>query len=64
MKTNLGYLDRTLRALVGLFIIVVGYMLESDWAVIGLYPAVTALVGTCPLYHWLHWSTYHPIEGQ
>jgi hypothetical protein len=65
MKTNLGYLDRSIRVLVGLFVMVVGYQLESEWGVIGIYPVLTALLGVCPLYHWLHWSTYHhPGNGE
>lgn len=62
MKTNLGSLDRFLRALVGLYIMVVAYLLESEWGVIGLYPVVTAVLGICPLYHWLRWDTHHPVE--
>jgi hypothetical protein len=50
MKLNMGSVDRSLRFIVGLIIMIVGYMYESWWGAIGLVPFVTALVGWCPAY--------------
>lgn len=62
MKINMSYLDRSFRAVLGLFIMVVAYQHESAWGAVGIYPLLTAYLGICPIYHWLHFSTHHPLE--
>ncbi len=50
MKKNLGSLDRMIRLVLGLAVLGGGAYLKSDWALVGLIPLGTALIGFCPLY--------------
>ncbi|NOX38799.1 MAG: DUF2892 domain-containing protein [Calditrichaeota bacterium] len=50
MKRNVGKTDRVIRIVLGLVIIVLGYLNNSWWGAIGLIPLLTAFVGFCPLY--------------
>ncbi len=50
-KTNVGTLDRSLRVLVGLVLLVLVGMQEIGlWGLVGLVPLGTGLLGFCPLY--------------
>lgn len=58
---NVGTIDRALRIIVGLALIA-GFFLNADatyrWAyLIGIVPLVTGLIGSCPLYSILGFST-------
>ncbi|MCU0884509.1 MAG: DUF2892 domain-containing protein [Beijerinckiaceae bacterium] len=63
MTTNVGLIDRILRALLGVALIAfaLGYVQPGtgwNWAGwIGVVPVLTALFGTCPLYSMLGIST-------
>lgn len=57
MKFNMGTLDRTLRFIGGLIIMVLGYIYESRWGLVGLVPLLTAFIGWCPLYVPFKFST-------
>jgi hypothetical protein len=51
MTVNEGRIDRILRVIVGVVILsftVVGS--KTPWALIGLIPLLTGLIGICPLY--------------
>jgi hypothetical protein len=50
MTTNVGLIDRALRAIVGLALI--GWALSGGpvWAWIGVVPLLTAGIGFCPAY--------------
>jgi hypothetical protein len=50
MKKNLGTIDRTIRILVGLAALGLGYHYHSYWGLLGLLPLTTGLVGFCPAY--------------
>ena len=50
MNKNIGSLDNTIRLIVGILIIVVGFVNESLLGAIGLIPILTALISWCPLY--------------
>ena len=50
MTKNVGSLDKTIRLIVGIFIIVAGVINESLLGAIGLIPIATALINWCPLY--------------
>lgn len=50
MNKNLGKIDRILRVLIGLIIIVIGAMNNSLLGAIGLIPILTAVMGWCPAY--------------
>jgi len=58
MTTNVGTVDRALRALVGLALIasaLVGAI--GVWGWIGVVPLATALIGFCPAYRVVGLST-------
>ena len=57
MKFNMGTLDRTLRFIGGLIIMLLGYIYESWWGLVGLVPLLTAFIGWCPLYVPFKFST-------
>ena len=50
MNKNIGSLDKTIRLIIGILIIVVGFVNESLLGAIGLIPILTASVAWCPLY--------------
>ena len=47
---NIGKIDRIIRVVIGLAIIVWGVMTNNWLGAIGLIPLGTALIGFCPLY--------------
>jgi hypothetical protein len=58
MKTNVGSIDRVLRAGVGIALI--GLTLTGTigaWGWVGVVPLATALVGVCPAYSLLGLNT-------
>lgn len=58
MKKNVGSAERTIRILVGLFIISLAFWgPQTPWAWLGLVPVLTGLVGYCPPYALLGIST-------
>ena len=58
MKTNIGSLDRVIRIIVGIFIIsLLFWGPKSPWALLGLLPLATAIIGYCPPYAMLGIST-------
>jgi len=50
MTCNVGRIDRTVRFIAGIVIIVIGVYYSSWWGALGLVFIVTALVRWCPLY--------------
>ncbi len=53
MTKNMGGIDRILRILVGLALLVWGFVLSQPfnyWGAIGVIPLFTALLGWCPAY--------------
>lgn len=51
MGKNVGTLDRILRVIVGLGILSLYFVgPQSPWALIGLVPLATAVIGFCPAY--------------
>ena len=50
MTKNVGSLDKTIRLIVGVLIIVAGVLNGSLLGAIGLIPIITALIGWCPIY--------------
>ena len=55
MKRNVGTIDRVLRVLAGIALVVVGFAVLGGTVgivvgVIGLIPLATGLIGWCPLY--------------
>lgn len=61
-KNNMGNIDRILRFVVGAALLVVFFMYPDAglwrwFALIGIIPLVTSVVGSCPLYTVFGWST-------
>ena len=50
MKVNEGKLDRTVRIVLGLVIIGLGFYYQSWWGAVGLLTLLTGLSGFCALY--------------
>ena len=51
MKTNMGKIDRILRAILGIGLIGLAFVgPQTPWGWIGVIPLITALVGWCPAY--------------
>ena len=51
MKSNVGGIDKILRILVGIALIVMAYMnVVGVWGYIGVVPLLTGLIGWCPVY--------------
>jgi hypothetical protein len=51
MTFNVGVVDKTIRAIVGLGLIsLVFFGPETPWGWVGLIPLATVLMGWCPLY--------------
>jgi len=58
MSRNEGTMDRALRVIFGLVLIVMAARgLYTPWTWIGVVPLLTGLVGLCPLYSLLGVST-------
>ena len=60
-KNNMGNIDRILRFVVGAALLVAFFMFpDAGWrwfALIGIIPLVTSVIGSCPLYSIFGWST-------
>lgn len=50
MKPNVGSTDRIIRLILGVIIILVGFIYDSWWGLIGVAVFLTGLVGWCGLY--------------
>ncbi len=57
MTKNEGVVDRSVRFVLGVFLLTLGAVTGSPWGLIGLIPIVTAGVGFCPLYKLVGVST-------
>jgi Inner membrane protein YgaP-like, transmembrane domain len=50
MECNVGKGDKTIRIVVGLAIIILGFVYQSWWGLIGALPLISAATGWCPAY--------------
>lgn len=57
MKANVGGIDKILRIVVGIALIVWALMGGPVWAWIGVVPLATGLLGWCPAYTLLGMNT-------
>ncbi len=57
MKTNMGGVDRGIRVVAGLAVLVAGAFFESYWGLIGVVLIATAAMGFCPPYAMLGINT-------
>jgi hypothetical protein len=63
---NVGTIDRIIRALAGLAILSLVFLLDGTarwWGLIGLFPLTTAAIGYCPPYAWLVINTCGRKKG-
>lgn len=50
MKKNVGSTDKVVRIILGLVIVVLGFVYSSWWGLVGIIPLATAFMGFCPIY--------------
>ncbi len=50
MSQNIAKIDRVIRLLIGLSVLIAGLTAPSWWGLLGVYPLLTAIGGWCPLY--------------
>lgn len=53
MNKNVGGIDRVIRILLGIIVLSLFFVLEGNlrwWALAGLVPLMTGLIGWCPAY--------------
>jgi hypothetical protein len=58
MQRNIGNVERSIRIIVGLGILsltVIGP--QTPWALLGIFPVLTGIIGWCPPYHLLGINT-------
>jgi hypothetical protein len=64
MQKNVGQIDKIVRIAVGLLLIVLALMGTIGWwGWIGIVPIATGLMGSCPAYSLLGFSTC-PLENK
>lgn len=64
MTVNVGNADKIIRIVLGLVILVVGYLNESWWGLVGIVPILTAFVGYCPAYSLFGISTKSKVPTE
>lgn len=57
MNKNVGGIDKKIRFGLGILILIIGYLNNSWWGIIGIVPILTAFIGWCPFYVPLKLST-------
>ena len=58
LPSNEGSLDRTLRIMLGVAILSLAFIgPKTPWGYLGLIPLATGLIGSCPLYTLVGFST-------
>jgi hypothetical protein len=58
MKKNIGTIDKVIRLLVGLFVVIyIGLFLGSWWGLLGVIPIFTVATSSCTLYTVFGFST-------
>jgi sulfite exporter TauE/SafE len=50
MKANVGNVDRWIRIILGVVIIVLGIVYRNWWGLIGIIPILTGIFRICPAY--------------
>lgn len=64
MKTNVGSVDRIVRLVLGVVIILLGIYFKSWWGIIGIVPVITGLLNFCPAYSLIGVSTKKKVETE
>jgi len=50
MKSNMGTVDRIIRLVLGIIIIVLGVYFKNWWGLVGVVLFLTAVLAYCPIY--------------
>lgn len=61
MKSNIGKVDRVLRAVLGLAIIGLGIYYQTWWGIVGGIIFLTSVFSFCPIYAPFDWNTKKEI---
>lgn len=64
MKTNVGSVDKIIRIILGIAIIVLGFVLQSWWGLIGVVVLLTGVLNFCPAYALLKVSTKPKVNTE
>ena len=64
MKTNVGNIDKILRIVLGIVVIVLGFVFQSWWGLIGVVLLFTGLLNFCPIYSIFGLSTKPKTESK
>ena len=59
-KKNVGNVDTLIRVIVGIVILVIGFLAESLWGLLGIIPIASGVVSWCPFYWYFGASTCDP----
>jgi len=59
MKRNIGSVDKALRIIIGISLVMFGIYTLSLWGVVGIVLLLTGISGWCPLYVPFGICTYH-----
>jgi len=64
MNVNEGTTDKVIRIVIGLvIIIIVGFVMQSWWGLLGIVPLITGIASRCPLYSILGINTYRKTDS-
>jgi hypothetical protein len=64
LPTNEHPIERVLRVILGLGVLSLAFLgPKTPWGYLGLVPLATGLLGSCPLYTLLGWSTC-PVKAR
>lgn len=63
MEKNVGSMDKNIRLIVGILILIIGAIAGSWWGLIGLVLVATGLYGFCPAYVPFKFSTIKKKEN-
>jgi hypothetical protein len=65
MKANVGGIDKVIRLIIGIALIVVlGFVMKSWWGLIGIIPIMTAIFSRCGFYYPLGINTCKKKDDQ
>ena len=62
MKKNDGSVDKVIRIVLGVVIIVLGIYNQSWWGLVGILPLFTAFISWCPVYSLIRVSTNKKVN--
>lgn len=64
MKKNVGNIDKAVRIVLGLGLIVFALVTKNWWGFIGIVPLLTAFMNYCPVYSLLNVSTTAKVKTE